>query len=80
MPCNDPESFDTTAMRRIAITTPNVMVASARSRSCAPDNVATSPVFVNLGGSEQTLLAPFTSNPVLLVPMRFHRHSRSVYS
>src|SRR5690348_10127626 len=65
--CPDPEWFSTPAMRRISISTPNVMAALRRlDRSRArPYNFAMSPVLVNLSGSDRTLLAPFESNPAL---------------
>jgi hypothetical protein len=67
LPCTDPEWFNAPAMRRISISTPNVMAALRRlDRSRArPYNFAMSPVLVNLSGSERTLLAPFESDPAL---------------
>ena len=59
--CVKPEWFDLPVMRRIAISTPNVMASLRRlSRDQArPYNFAMSPVVVNLTGSPITLLGPF---------------------
>jgi len=61
LPCQDPEWFRLPVMRRIAISTPNVMAALRRLRrdQARPYNFALSPVLVNLTGHQLTLLAPF---------------------
>jgi hypothetical protein len=61
LPSSRPDWFDRPVMRRIAISTPNVMKALRRlSRDQArPYNFALSPVLVNLSGNEMTLLGPF---------------------
>jgi hypothetical protein len=52
-------------MRRIAISTPNVMAALRRldRDQARPYNFAISPVVVNLSGSPVTLLGPFEKDP-----------------
>jgi hypothetical protein len=52
-------------MRRIAISTPNVMAALRRLNrdQARPYNFAMSPVLVNLSGQEVTLLGPFEKDP-----------------
>jgi hypothetical protein len=52
-------------MRRVAITTPNVMAALRRLNrdQARPYNFALSPVIVNLSGSPITLLGAFEKNP-----------------
>jgi hypothetical protein len=59
--CPKPEWFDLPVMRRIAISTPNVMTALRRLRrdQARPYNFAMSPVLVNITGMPITLLAPF---------------------
>jgi hypothetical protein len=61
LPCRMPEWFRLPVMRRIAISTPNVMTALRRLRrdQARPYNFALSPVLVNLTGVQVTLLAPF---------------------
>ena len=61
LPCQEPEWFHLPVMRRIAISTPNVMAALRRLRrdQARPYNFALSPVLVNLAGAQVTLLAPF---------------------
>jgi hypothetical protein len=61
LPCQEPEWFHLPVMRRIAISTPNVMAALRRLRrdQARPYNFALSPVLVNLTGNQVTLLAPF---------------------
>jgi hypothetical protein len=61
LPCQEPEWFHLPVMRRIAISTPNVMAALRRLRrdQARPYNFALSPVLVNLTGNQITLLAPF---------------------
>jgi hypothetical protein len=60
-----PDWFPLPVMRRIAITTPNVMAALRQlSRDRArPYNFALSPVLLNLANSPITLLAPFEKEP-----------------
>jgi len=62
--CPEPDWFRLPVMRRIAITTPNVMAALRRLRhdQARPYNFALSPVLVNLTGDLITLLAPFEKN------------------
>jgi hypothetical protein len=57
----DPEWFRLPVMRRIAISTPNVMAALRRLNrdQARPYNFALSPVLVNLSRSTITLLGPF---------------------
>ena len=64
LPCAEPDWFRVPVMRRIAISTPNVMAVLRRlSRDQArPYNFAISPVLVNLAGQEMTLLGPFEKN------------------
>ena len=59
-----PEWFDLPVMRRIAISTPNVMTALRRLKrdQARPYNFALSPVLVNLTKKPITLLAPFKKN------------------
>ena len=61
LPCQPPEWFRLPVMRRIAISTPNVMTALRHLRrdQARPYNFALSPVLVNLAGIQITLLAPF---------------------
>jgi hypothetical protein len=61
LPCDEPDWFRVPVMRRIAISTPNVMAALRRlTRDQArPYNFAISPVLVNLAGAPLTLLGPF---------------------
>lgn len=57
----EPDWFRVPVMRRIAISTPNVMAALRRLNrdQARPYNFALSPVIVNLSGSSITLLGPF---------------------
>jgi len=73
LPCQKPSWFKTPVMRRIAISTPNVMGALRRlSRDQArPYNFAISPVLVNLSGEFITLLGPFESDPKRWGEMEF---------
>lgn len=59
--CHKPNWFRLPVMRRIAISTPNVMAALRRLRrdQARPYNFALSPVLVNLSNFPLTLLAPF---------------------
>jgi hypothetical protein len=61
IPSQEPEWFRLPVMRRIAISTPNVMAALRRLRrdQARPYNFAMSPVLVNLTNVPITLLAPF---------------------
>ena len=61
LPYRVPEWFQLPVMRRIAISTPNVMTALRHLRrdQARPYNFALSPVLVNLTGNQVTLLAPF---------------------
>jgi hypothetical protein len=61
IPAPNPDWFQLPVMRRIAITTPNVMAALRRLNrdQARPYNFALSPVLVNLSGSPITLLGPF---------------------
>jgi hypothetical protein len=60
-----PSWFQVPVMRRIAISSPNVMAALRRLRrdQARPYNFALSPVLVNLCDVQITLLAPFDKNP-----------------
>ncbi len=68
-----PDWFDLPVMRRIAISTPNVMAALRRlSRDQArPYNFALSPVLVNLSQTQITLLGPFEKDSALWDRMLF---------
>jgi hypothetical protein len=61
LPCEDPDWFQLPVMRRIAISTPNVMAALRRLNrdQARPYNFALSPVLVNLTNSPITLLGRF---------------------
>ena len=61
IPCEDPDWFRVPVMRRIAISTPNVMAALRRLNrdQARPYNFALSPVLVNLSGLTVTLLGRF---------------------
>jgi hypothetical protein len=63
--CTKPDWFKVPVMRRVAITTPNVMAALRRLNrdQARPYNFALSPVIVNLSGSPITLLGAFEKNP-----------------
>src|SRR6266550_145433 len=54
LPCQEPEWFHLPVMRRIAISTPNVMAALRHLRrdQARPYNFALSPVLVNLAGTQ----------------------------
>jgi hypothetical protein len=64
LPSQKPDWFELPVMRRIGITTPNVMAALRRLNrdQARPYNFALSPVIVNLSGSPVTLLGPFEKN------------------
>ncbi len=65
LPCSEPEWFRLPVMRRIAISTPNVMKALRkldRDKS-RPYNFALSPVLMNLSTQPITLLGPFEKDP-----------------
>lgn len=63
--CTKPHWFDIPVMRRIAISTPNVMAALRRLNrdQARPYNFAISPVVVNLSSLPITLLGPFEKDP-----------------
>jgi hypothetical protein len=65
LPFQEPEWFQLPVMRRIAISTPNVMAALRRLRrdQARPYNFALSPVLVNVTDVQITLLAPFEKDP-----------------
>jgi len=64
LPSQKPDWFHLPVMRRIAITTPNVMTALRRLNrdQARPYNFALSPVLVNLSSSPITLLGLFEKN------------------
>ena len=64
LPSQKPDWFDLPVMRRIAITTPNVMAALRRLNrdQARPYNFALSPVIVNLSDTPVTLLGSFEEN------------------
>ncbi len=64
LPSQKPDWFGLPVMRRIAITTPNVMAALRRLNrdQARPYNFALSPVIVNLSDTPVTLLGPFEKN------------------
>lgn len=64
LPSQKPDWFDLPVLRRIAITTPNVMAALRRLNrdQARPYNFALSPVIVNLSDTPVTLLGPFEKN------------------
>jgi hypothetical protein len=66
LPGRQPDWFHIPVMRRIAITTPNVMKALRRLNrdQARPYNFALSPVVVNFSGDPITLLGPFEKNAV----------------
>ncbi len=63
--CQEPDWFSLPVMRRIAISTPNVMAALRRlnREQARPYNFALSPVILNVSGSPITLLGPFEKDP-----------------
>ena len=67
LPCQEPKWFHLPVMRRIAISTPNVMAALRHLRrdQARPYNFALSPVLVNLTGVQVTLLMPFEKDSSL---------------
>jgi hypothetical protein len=77
----NPDWFQLPVMRRIAITTPNVMAALRRldRDQARPYNFAISPVLVNLSGSPLTLLGPFEkdSSKWFVRGVRSSNHDRS---
>jgi hypothetical protein len=64
LPSQKPDWFGLPVMRRVAITTPNVIAALRRLNrdQARPYNFALSPVIVNLSGTPVTLLGPFEKN------------------
>jgi hypothetical protein len=73
LPSQKPDWFHLPVMRRIAITTPNVMAALRRldRDKARPYNFALSPVIVDLSGSPITLLGPFEKNPARWMKMPY---------
>jgi hypothetical protein len=71
--CQDPDWFSVPVMRRIAISTPNVMAALRRLNAdqARPYNFAISPVLVNLTNSPITLLAPFEKDASRWIEMSY---------
>jgi hypothetical protein len=71
--CHKPKWFRLPVMRRIAISTPNVMAALRRLRrdQARPYNFALSPVLVNLTGTPITLLAPFEKDSSRWMTMQY---------
>ena len=67
IPAEKPCWLNVPVMRRIAITTPNVMVALRRLNrdKARPYNFALSPVLVNLSNTSITLLGPFEKDSSL---------------
>jgi hypothetical protein len=65
LPRQEPCWFRLPVMRRIAISTPNVMTAlrTVNRDQARPYNFALSPVLVNLSGQDITLLGSFEKNP-----------------
>jgi len=81
--CKPPDWFCLPVMRRIAITTPNIMSALRRLNrdQARPYNFALSPVLVNLSGEKITLLGPFTKNSVHWRKMKYvNIHDGAVYT
>jgi hypothetical protein len=72
LPCRVPDWFRLPVMRRIAISTPNVMAALRRLRrdQARPYNFALSPVLVNLTDTQITLLAPFEKDSLRWMTMQ----------
>jgi hypothetical protein len=73
LPCREPDWFRLPVMRRIAISTPNVMKALRkldRDKS-RPYNFALSPVLVNLTAQSRTLLGPFEKDSARWEKMRY---------
>jgi len=67
IPAEKPDWLSVPVMRRIAITTPNVMAALRRLNrdKARPYNFALSPVLVNLSNTQITLLGPFEKDSSL---------------
>ena len=67
LPCQEPDWFRLPVMRRIAISTPNVMAALRRLNrdQARPYNFALSHVLVNITNIPITLLGPFEKNSAL---------------
>ncbi len=73
LPCRELDWFRLPVMRRIAISTPNVMKALRkldRDKS-RPYNFALSPVLANLSTQPITLLGPFEKDPVRWLKMPY---------
>lgn len=73
LPSPEPDWFRLPVMRRIAITTPNVMTALRRldRDQARPYNFALSPVLLNFSGTPVTLLGPFEKNSVRWAEMPY---------
>ena len=73
LPCREPDWFRWPVMRRIAISTPNVMAALRRLNrdQARPYNFALSPVIMNVSGSPITLLGPFEKDPAKWASMPY---------
>jgi len=73
LPYQEPDWFRLPVMRRIAISTPNVMKALRRldRDKSRPYNFALSPVLLNLSSLPITLLGPFEKDPAQWVKMSY---------
>ena len=81
--CQKPDWFSLPVMRRIAISTPNVMAALRRLNrdQARPYNFALSPVLVNLSNIPITLLGPFEKNSEIWRTMPYiDIHTGSVHT
>jgi len=76
LPSQNPDWFGLPVMRRIAITTPNVMAALRRLNrdQARPYNFALSPVIVNLAAIPVTLLGSVREEPRALARDAIHQH------
>jgi hypothetical protein len=83
LPSPEPDWFHLPVMRRIAISTPNVMAALRRLNrdQARPYNFALSPVLVNLSGSTVTLLGRFEKDSSLWEKMTYvNTHDGSTHT
>jgi hypothetical protein len=83
IPAEKPCWLNVPVMRRIAITTPNVMVALRRLNrdKARPYNFALSPVLVNLSNTSITLLGPFEKDSSLWGDMPYiNIHDGTTYT
>ena len=83
IPAEKPDWLNVPVMRRIAITTPNVMVALRRLNrdKARPYNFALSPVLVNLSNTAITLLGPFEKDSSLWGDMSYiNIHDGTTYT